>query len=128
QTAYWISHTTKPCITTCFRMFTNGPGRFAPSESQRAAIRFAFPRTSKDKRTSCSMSCERLTICGASTPKRSHARPPISWQNLNAIHAFREGNGRSQLTFFAVLAEDAGYPPNIDKMDPDEMLAAMIAS
>jgi cell filamentation protein len=27
-----------------------------------------------------------------------------------------------------VLAEDAGYPPNIDKMDPDEMLAAMIAS
>jgi cell filamentation protein len=47
---------------------------------------------------------------------------------LNAIHAFREGNGRSQLTFFAVLADNAGYPPNIDKMDPDEMLAAMIAS
>lgn len=47
---------------------------------------------------------------------------------LNAIHAFREGNGRSQLTFFAMLADDAGHPLNIDKMDPDEMLAAMIAS
>jgi cell filamentation protein len=47
---------------------------------------------------------------------------------LNAIHAFREGNGRSQLTFFALLADNAGHPLKIDKMDPDEMLAAMIAS
>jgi cell filamentation protein len=47
---------------------------------------------------------------------------------LNAIHAFREGNGRSQLTFFALLADYAGHPLKIDKMDPDEMVAAMIAS
>jgi cell filamentation protein len=47
---------------------------------------------------------------------------------LNAIHAFREGNGRSQLTFFALLAENAGHPLQLDKLDPDEMLAAMIAS
>ena len=47
---------------------------------------------------------------------------------LNAIHAFREGNGRSQLTFFALLADYAGYPLNIDKLAPEEMLAAMIAS
>jgi cell filamentation protein len=47
---------------------------------------------------------------------------------LNAIHAFREGNGRSQLTFFALLADVAGHQLNIDKLNPDEMLAAMIAS
>jgi cell filamentation protein len=47
---------------------------------------------------------------------------------LNAIHAFREGNGRSQLTFFALLAERAGYPLQIEKLNPEEMLAAMIAS
>jgi len=47
---------------------------------------------------------------------------------LNAIHAFREGNGRSQRTFFAMLADFAGHPLEIEKMDPDEMLAAMIAS
>jgi cell filamentation protein len=47
---------------------------------------------------------------------------------LNAIHAFREGNGRSQLTFFALLADYAGYPLNLDKLDPERMLAAMIAS
>jgi cell filamentation protein len=47
---------------------------------------------------------------------------------LNAIHAFREGNGRSQLTFFALLADYAGHPIDLDKLDPSEMLDAMIAS
>lgn len=47
---------------------------------------------------------------------------------LNAIHAFREGNGRAQLTFLALLADRAGYPLNIEKLDPDVMLNAMIAS
>jgi cell filamentation protein len=47
---------------------------------------------------------------------------------LNAIHAFREGNGRSQLTFFALLADHAGHPPDLDKLDPEAMLTAMIAS
>lgn len=47
---------------------------------------------------------------------------------LNAIHAFREGNGRSQLTFFALLADDAGHRLDLSKLDPDEMLEAMIAS
>jgi len=47
---------------------------------------------------------------------------------LNAIHAFREGNGRSQLTFFALLADYAGHSLEIEKLDPKEMLAAMIAS
>jgi cell filamentation protein len=47
---------------------------------------------------------------------------------LNAIHAFREGNGRAQLSFFALLSDHAGHPLRIDKLDPEEMLAAMIAS
>jgi cell filamentation protein len=47
---------------------------------------------------------------------------------LNVIHAFREGNGRSQLTFFTLLADYAGHPIDLDKLDPSEMLDAMIAS
>src|SRR5256712_8933224 len=47
---------------------------------------------------------------------------------LNAIHAFREGNGRSQLTFFDMLADHAGYPLILDKFEPTKMLDAMIAS
>ncbi|MGO4716921.1 Fic/DOC family protein [Bradyrhizobium sp. 2TAF24] len=47
---------------------------------------------------------------------------------LNAIHAFREGNGRSQLTFFDMLATHAGYHLNMDRLDAGRMLHAMIAS
>lgn len=47
---------------------------------------------------------------------------------LNVIHAFREGNGRSQLSFFALLADRAGKPLDLQKLDPDAMLNAMIGS
>jgi cell filamentation protein len=47
---------------------------------------------------------------------------------LNAIHPFREGNGRTQLTFLALLADHAGHPLDLDKLDPDVTLQAMIAS
>ena len=47
---------------------------------------------------------------------------------LNVIHAFREGNGRSQLSFFAIVADHAGHPLNFEKLDPEIMLDAMIAS
>ncbi len=47
---------------------------------------------------------------------------------LNAIHALREGNGRSQLTFFDMLATHAGYPLDMDHLDTKRMLEAMIAS
>ena len=32
-----------------------------------------------------------------------------SWNELNVIHSFREGNTRSQFAFFTQLAEQAGY-------------------
>lgn len=47
---------------------------------------------------------------------------------LNAIHAFREGNGRCQLSFVAMLAERAGFPMDMAKLRAGPMLAAMIAS
>ena len=47
---------------------------------------------------------------------------------LNAIHAFREGNGRAQLSFFALLADHAGQPLDLESLDPEAMLNAMISS
>lgn len=47
---------------------------------------------------------------------------------LNVLHAFREGNGRSQLSFFLLMADRAGYPIDLDGLDPDAFLNAMIAS
>ena len=47
---------------------------------------------------------------------------------LNAIHPFREGNGRTQLTFLFLLGHRAGITLDMTRIRPQEMLAAMIAS
>lgn len=47
---------------------------------------------------------------------------------LNAIHPFREGNGRTQTTFLTLVADRAGHPLNLDRLEPEGFLAAMVAS
>lgn len=47
---------------------------------------------------------------------------------LNAIHPFREGNGRTQMTFFTLLAHRADIGLDLEKLDPEIFLTAMIDS
>lgn len=47
---------------------------------------------------------------------------------LNAIHAFRDGNGRAQLAFMALVAANAGHPLALGRLNPKDFLNAMIAS
>jgi len=47
---------------------------------------------------------------------------------LNAIHPFREGNGRTQTLFLALLSDHAGHPLDLEKLDPEPFLAAMVRS
>jgi cell filamentation protein len=47
---------------------------------------------------------------------------------LNAVHPFREGNGRTQLAFLAVLAEHAGFTFNEEMLDRDRVMRAIIES
>ena len=47
---------------------------------------------------------------------------------LNAIHPFREGNGRTQLAFLAMLCADCRKPISLTKIRPARFLSAMIES
>jgi len=47
---------------------------------------------------------------------------------LNAVHPFREGNGRAQNAFLVLLAERAGHSLAMPDFDPSSFLAAMLAS
>lgn len=47
---------------------------------------------------------------------------------LNAIHPFRDGNGRAQLAFMALIAAKAGHPLHLDRLNPRSFLQAMITS
>jgi cell filamentation protein len=47
---------------------------------------------------------------------------------LNAIHPFREGNGRSQLSFISMIGARAGFEFEFARVERDTFLPAMIAS
>ena len=47
---------------------------------------------------------------------------------INAIHPFRDGNGRAQLTFMTLLADQAGHPFALEALDTEAMIPAMEAS
>jgi cell filamentation protein len=46
---------------------------------------------------------------------------------VNAVHPFREGNGRAQRAFFEQLASDAGYVLDWQHLDADRNIAASAA-
>lgn len=125
-TERWTSRTTKLSIIICFRTSTTGLARFAPCECRKAAVRFVFPRTSKDRHQLFGdlRTADYLRNLDA---QAFASRAAHFLCELNAIHAFREGNGRSQLTFLVLLADHAGHPLKIERLDPTQMLAAMIA-
>jgi len=47
---------------------------------------------------------------------------------LNAIHPFREGNGRAQMSFLVVLADRASHPLDETRLEPARVLRAMVRS
>jgi cell filamentation protein len=64
---------------------------------------------------------------GATRPEFAD-RASVFLADLNAIHCFRDGNGRSQLAFMAILANRAGLPLKLKRLDPARFLSAMIRS
>lgn len=47
---------------------------------------------------------------------------------INAVHPFREGNGRTQRLFIEQLAEQAGYQIHFSKISKQDMITASIQS
>ena len=54
------------------------------------------------------------------------ARMAYYMAEVNALHPFREGNGRTQRVFFEELARRAHYEINFGNTEPDKLLAADI--
>jgi cell filamentation protein len=47
---------------------------------------------------------------------------------LNAIHPFREGNGRAQLAFLSMVSNHVSFPLDFSAVRPDAFMSAMIKS
>lgn len=50
------------------------------------------------------------------------------WKKINAIHPFREGNGRCQRMFIQLLSSSVGYQLDFMKISEEEMLEASVKS
>lgn len=50
------------------------------------------------------------------------------YAEVNAIHPFREGNGRAQRAFFHQLGREAGWPIDWSDLHPERNVAASMAS
>lgn len=69
---------------------------------------------------------DHLMTCGNQAAFAERASHYIA--EINAIHPFREGNGRCQLTLLSILFELAGLEMDEEKIDPPAFMTAMIAS
>lgn len=67
-------------------------------------------------------------VLSSTTPEGFAEHAAALLANINAGHPFREGNGRTQLTYLALLAATTGFGFDQNKLDPDRVMAAMITS
>lgn len=64
----------------------------------------------------------------ALSPEQFAARAADVMAQINAIHAFREGNGRTQRTFMHELAKAAGHDLDFPAITQERMIQASIAA
>ena len=73
------------------------------------------------------MSCTTRTACAACAATRLSGGWPHYLGEVNALHPFREGNGRAQRAFFGQLARDAGFTLAWQHLDPARNVKASAA-
>lgn len=103
-------------------------GRFRTVRISKGGSMFCYPEhiASEMQKLFAELKLENFFRNLSSTDFASRAAHFLAY--LNAIHPFREGNGRTQLVFFTVLAMQAGHPLDLDALDPEAFLAAMVKS
>ena len=103
-------------------------GRFRTIRLAKGENMFCYPENipAEMKRLFARLNEERL-FDARSSPQFANASAHFLAE-LNAIHPFREGNGRTQLAFVAMLASHAGHPLDLDRLQPEATLYAMIRS
>lgn len=60
--------------------------------------------------------------------RRTPAKLAFLYNQLNVLHAFHEGNGRTNRLFVRALAADLGHPLQFDPNDNGELLEATITA
>jgi cell filamentation protein len=89
---------------------------------------FCYPEYIAEQMDSLFEQLQGVPFITSSAPEDFVTAAASFLSDLNAIHPFREGNGRTQLTFLFLLGHRARHALDMTRIRPGEMLAAMIAS
>ena len=103
-------------------------GKFRSVRLSKGVSSFCYPENIDREMTTLFAWLKQETCLRHRSPADFAADAAHFLSELNAIHPFREGNGRTQLTFLALLADRADHPLDLDRLDPVVTLDAMIKS
>jgi cell filamentation protein len=103
-------------------------GRFRTVRISKGSSSFCYPEHIDAEMRRLFAGLQQDDYFGGLTAAEFAARAAHFLAELNAIHPFREGNGRTQLTYLTLLSEKAGHPINVDLIEPATILQAIIAS
>ena len=126
--AHLILLTFSPCafIGICSRISTTGPVKSEPSRSAKALSNFSSGNTFRNVRRAPRLVRARFLIQLSRSDFAQQAAVIIG--DVNYIHPFREGNGRTQLQYLKLLSERAGHPLDLARLDNTRWVEASQAS
>jgi cell filamentation protein len=103
-------------------------GKFRSVRISRSGSAFCYPENIAKEMRRLFADLRKRHFHGELMPKEFAVQAAHFLAELNAIHAFRDGNGRSQLAFVIMLADRAGHPFDLARLRPAKFLKAMVAS
>lgn len=103
-------------------------GRFRTVRTSKGGSMFCYPENIPGEMRRLFAELQRDGFLQGLTADAFAQRTAHFLAELNAIHPFREGNGRTQLAYLTLLAEKAGHPIDLDRMNPEDIMQAMVAS
>ncbi len=103
-------------------------GRFRVTRISKGDSTFCYPENIPAQMRALFGALKAENCFSGLDPNEFSTRSAHFLAELNAIHAFREGNGRTQLAFLTLLADRAGHSVRNTILRPEVILDAMITS
>jgi cell filamentation protein len=103
-------------------------GRYRTVRTAKNGNAFCFPEHIEDQMRLLFERLSQLSFLPGVTPNAFTASLALFLSDLNAIHPFREGNGRTQLAFCHMLGSRAERSLDLSRIEATAFLAAMIES
>ncbi len=103
-------------------------GRYRTVRTSKGGNVFCYPEHIASQMDKLFVRLQRAPFTGGESTKEFVAGAASFLAELNALHPFREGNGRTQLSFIHTLSVRAGHELNLDQIRHRQFLSAMIRS